>query len=194
MVIAIIMAGGKSTRLKKDIEKPLLEFKSKPLIDYVIDNLQKSRYIEEIIVATSPNTLNTKKYLSDSHTCFETPGIDYLEDLSFLLSYYEKVSKDEILFFINADLPFVSSETIDYILKQYFISEKEAMSVLVPITIFKKYGITPSYIFENLVPSGVNILSSENKVQKEEKLIISKVELALNINTIEDLNLAKKLY
>lgn len=194
MIIAILMAGGKGTRLNRDIEKPLLEFKSKPLIDNVLNNLSKSRYIDEIIIATSPNTPKTKKHVSNSNSYIETSGKGYLKDLSYLLSYFEKKSKKDVLLFINADLPLVSTKTIDYILKKYLESDKPAMSVLVPIAIFKEYGIKPSYVFENLVPSGVNILISENIVQEEEKLIIPKLELALNINTIEDLNLANELY
>ena len=58
MIISVIMAGGKGERLKSDIEKPLFPLNNKPLIDYVIENLNKSNLIEEIIVAISPNTPN----------------------------------------------------------------------------------------------------------------------------------------
>ncbi len=48
-------------------------------------------------------------------------------------------------------------------------------------------------MFNNLVPSGLNILRGINKTQNEEVLIIEKIELALNINTCEDIKLLKKL-
>jgi adenosylcobinamide-phosphate guanylyltransferase len=124
----------------------------------------------------------------------KTPGNGYLNDLSFLLSYFEIKSKENILLFINTDLPFVFPKMIDYILEKYLNNNTDAMSVLVPLSIFESYGITPSYIFDDLVPSGLNILISQNKVQNEEKLIISRIELALNINTIDDVNVANCLF
>ncbi|WP_225369680.1 hypothetical protein [Methanobrevibacter arboriphilus] len=69
-------------------------------------------------------------------------------------------------------------------------NDVDAMSVLVPISIFEEYGIKPSLVFDNLVPSGLNILLSRNEVQNEEKLIIPQIELALNINTTDDAKLA----
>jgi len=213
MIIAILMAGGKGTRLKSSIEKPLFKLKSCALIDHVLNNLSNSKYIEKIVVATSPHTPKTTEYiakkiennsnnlknLNNSHNkiieeYIETPGKGYIEDLSFLLDYFEKNSKNDLLVMINVDLPFVSSNIIDNVLEKYFKSEKIAMSVQVPIAIFNKYGIKPSYVFNNLVPSGLNILTSQNIEQVEEKLIIPKVELALNINTLDDIHLANEIF
>jgi adenosylcobinamide-phosphate guanylyltransferase len=205
MIISVLMAGGKGKRLNADVEKPLFKFKDKPLIDYVLKNLSDSKYVEKIVVATSPHTTETKNYienfLSNSNkvnksfcSLIETPGDGYLDDLSFLLSTFEEKSDKDTLVFINADLPFVSAKTIDFVLEEYMKNNRPAMSVLVPIDIFDKYGIEPSYTFENSVPSGLNILISQNKVQNEEKLIIPDVELALNINTIEDIKLANYIY
>lgn len=213
MIIAILMAGGKGTRLKSNVEKPLFKFKSKPLIEYVLDNLTKSKYIEKIIVATSPHTPKTTEYISKKiknymdnfndlsnspnkiiHESIETLGKGYLDDLSFLLDKFEKNNKNDILVMINSDLPFVSSDIIDDVLEKYFKSDKIAMSVQVPIAIFNKYGIKPSCVFNDLVPSGLNILISQNIEQIEEKLIISKVELALNINTLDDIQLSYEIF
>ena len=55
-------------------------------------------------------------------------------------------------------------------------------------------GLEYSYDFEGKVPSGLNILRSENIIQDENQLVLSKVELALNINTIPDSEIAEKLY
>jgi len=211
MIIAILMAGGKGTRLKSNVEKPLFEFKSKKLIDLVLNNLSNSKYIEEIIVATSPNTPKTTEYIvKKNKNSFnslnfnnssdkaikhvETPGKGYIEDLSFLLKKLEKNSKSDVLLIINADLPFVSSNIIDSVLEEYFKSKRIAMSVQVPLAIFNKYGMKPSYVFNNLVPSGLNILSSQNIEQVEEKLVIPKLELALNINTLDDILIANEIF
>ena len=191
------MAGGMGTRLKVPCEKPLFKLHDKPLIKYVLDNLKSSRLIDEIVIAVSPNTCETTKYLqslNDDFKILDTSGDDYLKDLSYILDYFERQSKNDILLFINADLPFISSKTIDDVLKTYMKSDKDALSVIVPVEVFESLGLDYSYEFNGCVPSGLNILRSENIVQDEMQLVLKKVELALNINTIPDSEIAKKLY
>ena len=197
MIYAILMAGGMGTRLKVPCEKPLFKLHDKPLIKYVLDNLKSSRLIDEIVIAVSPNTCETTKYLkslNDDFKILDTSGDDYLKDLSYILDYFEKQSKNDILLFINADLPFISSKTIDEVLKTYLKSDKDALSVIVPVEVFESLGLDYSYEFNGCVPSGLNILRSENIIQDEMQLVLKKVELALNINTIPDSEIAKKLY
>ena len=197
MIYAILMAGGMGTRLKVPEEKPLFKLRDKPLIKYVIDNLNASKLIDEIVIAVSPNTGKTTEYLRSLDGNFkilDTSGKDYLKDLSYILDYFEKNSKKDILLFINADLPFISTETIDYVLEHYLNSDKDALSVLVPVEVYEKLGLEYSYEFDGKVPSGLNILRSENIIQDENQLVLSKVELALNINTIPDSEIAEKLY
>ncbi len=197
MIYAILMAGGKGTRLKVPQEKPLFKLRDKPLINFVLDNLNASKLIDEIVIAVSPNTVETTEYLNDAngdYTILDTSGEDYLTDLSYILDYFEKESPDNILLFINADLPFISTETIDYVLNYYLESSKDALSVLVPVEIFKELGLDYSYEFNGNVPSGLNVLRSVNVVQDEDQLVIPKIELALNINTIPDSKVAEKLY
>ena len=197
MIYAILMAGGMGTRLKVPCEKPLFKLHDKPLIKYVLDNLKSSRLIDEIVIAVSPNTCETTKYLqslNDDFKILDTSGDDYLKDLSYILDYFERQSKNDILLFINADLPFISSKTIDDVLKTYMKSDKDALSVIVPVEVFESLGLDYSYEFNGCVPSGLNILRSENIIQDEMQLVLKKVELALNINTIPDSEIAKKLY
>ena len=191
------MAGGMGTRLKVPCEKPLFKLHDKPLIKYVIDNLKSSRLIDKIVIAVSPNTRQTTEYLrslNEDYKILDTSGDDYLKDLSYILDYFEKRSKEDILVFINADLPFISSQTIDDVITHYLNSDKDALSVLVPVEVFKDLGLEYSYDFDGKVPSGLNILRSENIIQDENQLVLAKVELALNINTIPDSEIAEKLY
>ncbi len=197
MIYAILMAGGRGTRLKVPCEKPLFKLHDKPLIKYVLDNLSESKLIDKIIIAVSPNSCETTRYLEALNSDFEildTSGDDYLTDLSYILDYFEKKSKEDILLFINADLPFISSKTVDDVLNCYLKSDKAALSVLVPVEIFEDLGLDYSYEFNGNVPSGLNILRSVNIVQDETQIVIPKVELALNINTLLDSKVAEKLY
>ena len=197
MIYAILMAGGKGTRLEVPCEKPLFKLCNKPLIKYVIDNLKESKLIDKIVIAVSHHTRETTQYLNSLDEDFQildTSGDDYLTDLSYILDYFEKKSSEDTLLFINADLPFISTETIDYVLDYYSKSSKDALSTLVPVEIFEDLGLNYSYEFNGCVPSGLNVLRSINIVQEEDQLIIPKRELALNINTLLDSKVAEKLY
>ena len=196
MIYAILMAGGMGTRLEVPEEKPLFKLHDKPLIKFVLDNLKESKLIDEIVIAVSPNTCKTTEYLKSLDGDFkimDTSGDDYLKDLSYILEYFEKRSKKDILLFINADLPFISAETIDYVIRYYLKSDKDALSVIVPVEVYDDLGLNYSYEFNGCVPSGLNILRSENIIQDENQLVLKKVELALNINTIPDSEIAEKI-
>ncbi|MGC9516482.1 MAG: TIGR00454 family protein [Methanomicrobiales archaeon] len=190
MIIAVIMAGGKGTRMDHPEEKPLIKINGKPMIDHVLDSVKNSKKIDKFIVATTKNTPDTTKYLLKSGIkIIETPGNGYVEDLSFIIS---KLEPNSILITITADLPLISTSMIDYILSEYGKCGKPAMCVAVPMEIFEKYNLKPSMVFDGIVPSGLNILRCINKIQDEEVLILSEIELALNINTCEDIKLIEK--
>lgn len=197
MIYAIVMAGGRGTRLKVNVEKPLFKLHGKPLIKHVLDNIYSSKLVEDVVIAVSPHTQETIKYLKSLNGNFQilnTSGIDYLNDLSYILTLFESKSKKDTLLFINADLPFVSGETIDFILTNYLESSKDSLSAQVPVEIFKKLDLKYSYEFNGVVPSGVNVLRSVNEIQDEDQLILPKIELALNINTLKDSIVAEKFY
>ena len=161
MIYAILMAGGMGTRLEVPCEKPLFKLCNKPLIKYVLDNLKESKLIDKIVIAVSHHTPETTQYLNSLDGDFQildTSGDSYLTDLSYILDYFEKKSDKDILLFINADLPFISTETIDYVLDYYFKSDKDALSTLVPVEIFRDLGLNYSYEFNGNVPSGLNVL------------------------------------
>ena len=84
MVTALIMAGGKGSRMDFKSEKPLIMINNKPMIQYVIDALNESKKVNDIIVATSKNTPETDKFLKEiGIKTFVTPGEDYVHDLRF---------------------------------------------------------------------------------------------------------------
>ncbi len=195
MPTALIMAGGKGTRMDLVAEKPLLKLKGMAMIDWVIHNLKNSSKIEKIVVATSPHTPLTQDHIQKrGMEIIKTPGKGYLEDLKFILSYFEAKDPCQVLFIISSDLPLVKAEIIDEIIKQYQASPLPAMCVAVPVELFQEYNLKPSLVIEGIVPSGVNILRSLNKIQDEEVFLVPKIELALNINTDHDLKILEKFW
>lgn len=74
---------------KVNVEKPLFKLHGKPLIKYVLDNIYSSKLVEDVVIAVSPHTQETIKYLKSLNGNFQilnTSGIDYLNDLSYILT------------------------------------------------------------------------------------------------------------
>lgn len=192
MAIAIIMAGGRGTRMNSIQEKPLIELRGKPLILHVLQALEESREVERILVATSSYTPQTALLMNKlGFEVVKTPGAGYIEDLAFLISRDE--FKDQIFLTVTSDLPLITGEIIDQVLEKYYKSSRPAMSVMIPVEVFREHGLEPSLVLGNLVPSGLNILRGKDNEQDEEVLVLSKIELALNINSPEDIISLEKL-
>lgn len=193
MTTALVMVGGKGTRMDLDCEKPLIEVNSKPMISYVIEALINSEYIDNILVAVSPNTPLTSKYLEKFPvTIINTSGEGYIEDLSEVLSNHDVVVENEVIMTIVSDLPFVTSSQIDDVLIHYYERKKPAMCVSVPEKLFDEYGIKPTLVYDGLVPTGVNLLLANNEEQDQSIYISENVELAFNVNTLNDLDISEK--
>jgi len=188
MVIALIMAGGKGTRMECTTEKPLIKLDGIPMIQYVIKALIGSNGVKDIIVLTSPNTPETAEFIRDKgFKVFQTPGNGYVEDLQFFISENYSSNQNQVILTITADMPLISSETIDHVISEYQTRGKHAMCIAVPLVIFQEYNLKPSIVLGDVVPSGLNILRSNNKQQDEEVLKLGKIELAVNINSCEDI-------
>jgi adenosylcobinamide-phosphate guanylyltransferase len=192
MVIAVVLAGGKGTRMRSKQEKPLLEVMGKPLIQHVVDALLSSENIEKVLVATSIHTPQTARWVKNKGlSIIDTPGRGYVEDMGFILSRPDL--NGETILTVTADLPLLTGEVVDEVLDYYQQCHKPALSVMVPVEIFHKHCLQPSMVWENLVPSGLNILRGKDTEQDEELLVLGKIEVALNINSPEDIISLKKL-
>lgn len=200
MVTAVIMAGGKGTRMGFKGEKPLISIQGKPMIQHVYEAIQSSKEVDDLVVATSKNTpLTTDFVRKSSLKVIETPGEGYVNDLGFLIEELldrnpETNKQDDILLTITADLPLVTGEIIDEVMVEYKNCGKPAMCVAVPLEFFTLYNLKPHMIMGDTVPSGLNILRRNNNQQDEEVLELRKFELALNINSPEDLISLEKYF
>lgn len=195
-VTALLMAGGRGTRMMFDEEKPLIKLGSKHLIEYVLDALMDSKRIDKIVVAVSKHTPKTASILRGVPVqVLETPGKGYVFDLQFAI----KALNLEIVLVISADLPFVVCEAIDEVIEFYEKCGKPALTVAVPEEIYRMIGIEPDYSFKlrgrDLVPIGINIIDGrkidEGRLE-EEVFIISMKEISINVNDIYSLDVAKQ--
>ena len=197
-VTALVMAGGKGTRMESGKEKPLLRVGGKSLIEYVLDALRDDKKVDEIIVAVSEYTPKTASMVKRSSVkILKTPGKDFVSDVQYII---KKLKLDTVLT-ISADLPFIRSEVIDEVVERYEQCGKPALTVMVPLDTRKKLGLYTDYTLEAngryLVPAGINMIDGKriNEAQLEEEIIvIPQEEIAVNVNRLEDLKIAKRLF
>jgi len=194
-VTALVMAGGRGTRMGTDEEKPLLKVGGKPVIEYVLNALKGAEKIEEIVVAVSKRTPKTAAIARKlSLKVFQTPGKGFCLDSGYAI----RKLKLQTALTICADLPLVTGEFVDEVITRYEQCNKPALTVMVPLEIYTKLGLSTDYVFKiggkNLVPAGINVIDGkriEEKELEEEILVIDDERVAVNVNTFEDLKVAE---
>lgn len=195
-IAALVMAGGKGTRMQIQEEKPLIRVCGKPVIEYVIAALQNAQKIDCIFVATSACTPKTAKYLNGfSVKVLDTPGKDYVSDMG----YASQNLKLGVFVAIAADLPLVTSEVVDTIVERYECCGKPALTVAVPLETKRRLGMCVEYSFKmddkDVVPVGINVIDGRKRYGDEwldqDIYLLDLDELAININTVKELQLAE---
>ena len=190
-MIGLVMAGGKGTRMDISNEKLLLEYK-KPVIFHVIDALKNSHCFSQVIVATSPNSPDTKHVLEQNRIeTLSTPGNGYVNDLNFLL---QKMSGS--VFVTSGDLPLLDEEIIQ-IMTEKFNSENVWTSFLVSKKFLNSLGLESSLLVNSdnieCTYTGISIINA-NKIKnlnsvKENYIILDDKRISFNLNTRKDYEL-----
>lgn len=192
-MIAIILAGGKSSRMTGRIgeEKALIKIggsgNQKRLIDLVVESVRESK-VEDFIMAISKNTPKTAKYCKlVGYEVVETPGKGYHEDLRCLLRRYPEFVS------VACDIAFLRSEHINAIIDAY-LSHQSRISITGAVPLDIVPNITPGYTFEHegkrLVSCGINVVtSSKNSIP----FLFDDPMLAINVNTPDDLRIARRM-
>ncbi|HUJ84850.1 MAG TPA: NTP transferase domain-containing protein [Candidatus Acidoferrales bacterium] len=198
-VPALIMAGGKGKRIGLPIEKPLLPFLGKPLLDWVAEAVSCATKVSEFYVVTSSNTPETEKHsLSMGWKVLRTDAKGYHNDLKQAAL---QANLSGPILTIPADSPAVTGKFLDKIVDQFEQCGKDFYAVFVPIPAREKLGLsvdsTDEYEGEWYAVSGVNIIDG-TKSQTEGKIetnafITEEIEVLLNINTLKDLETAEKV-
>jgi adenosylcobinamide-phosphate guanylyltransferase len=199
-ITALVMAGGKGTRMKLPQEKPLIEVNGKPVIEYVLTALKNAKKIDRIIVATTQITPKTTTHIQQHHPNIEliqTPGKDYVSDMGYTV----QTLKLGVFLAIAADLPLVKPEIIDTIIECYHQSKKPALTVAVPKATKIALGMCVDYSFveqdQELVPVGINVIDGSKRYGDEwldqAICILNHQELTVNINTTQELQIAQHL-
>ncbi len=187
------MAGGRGSRMNLPTEKLLLELQ-KPVILHVFDAMKRSGMFKQIIAATSKNSPNTASLLEKNKIkTIQTLGKGYSEDLNFILKQF-----NETFFVVSGDMPLLDAEIIQKILHSSD-SDHTWNTFVVTESFANSLGIKSEYTVtcknQNCIFTGISIVNSA-KISDFEKIsehynIIDDKRIALNLNTVKDLDLIK---
>lgn len=136
-VLCIIQARMGSERLPGKVMNIL---GNKPVVEHVINRSEASRYIDEVVLATSKESS-------------EIPMIDYLEknnyhtfrgDENNVLKRYvscEEKYHGDVLVRITGDCPFVDPAIIDHVLSYYILNDFDYVRLDVPKTMIRGFDV-----------------------------------------------------
>lgn len=205
---AVVMCGGRASRMQQQqqqgegIEKPLLKVDGVAMVERIISALASSNRFDRILAAVSPNTPKTKEFLkSKGIETIETAGEGYSKDLSRLLS---KLKPQKVII-VPGDIPLLNSQIVNEILNTVDNDhddrqeeQEPAISIVLEKGFVEGIGVKPSIVLMNqYCHSGITIFNTmivvSTKPVKERYFVMNRREIALNVNTKEELELAEKL-
>jgi adenosylcobinamide-phosphate guanylyltransferase len=198
-VPALIMAGGKGSRMGLPTEKPLLPFLGKPLIDWVAEAILDAKNISDFYVITSSNTPQTEKHCqSKGWKILHTDAKGYHNDLKQAVSLAKLTGP---VLTMPSDVPAITGAVLDRIVDEFEVCGKDFLAVFVPIKARQDLGLSISSTDEYkgvwYAVSGVNVIDGarilcEGKIETA-AIITEDTEVLLNINTTKDLEIAQNI-
>jgi adenosylcobinamide-phosphate guanylyltransferase len=192
-LIAAIMCGGRATRMQSGTEKPLLKVGNSPMAERVASALAGSRRFNRIVAVTSPNAPNTREFLeSKGIEVIETAGEGYPQDLSRVLAGL----KPEKMMVVPADVPLLDAQAVVDIVDAVSGKQEPAVSIVLEKEFVESLGVKPSVVFGKYCHSGITVFDTTRiagETVQERYVVMNRKEIALNVNTKEELELAELL-
>jgi adenosylcobinamide-phosphate guanylyltransferase len=177
------------------MEKPLLQVDGVAMVERVILALASSDRFDRIVAAVSPNTPKTNEFLkSKGIEIIETAGNGYSKDLSYVLS---KLKPQKVMT-VPGDIPLLKSQIVNEILTTIDDKQEQepAVSIMLEKGFVESIGVKPSIVLNQYCHSGITIFNTMavgTEPVEEDYLVMNRKEIALNVNTKEELELAEKL-
>jgi len=197
---ALINAGGKGTRMGlSNVEKPMQIVGGRPVISRVVEAISSAEKISRVLVSVSPNTKETRRYLEDNGVeTVATSGADFMDDLHTAF----KVMNGKFVFTSPSDLPLLKNYTVDAFIRFFDERTMESAIAVVDKETVVSTGIVPSYTISiggrEWVLSGLCIMDREKTLGdvflKESYFMTDWPDLAVNVNTQHELDLARGFY
>lgn len=162
-VLCIVQARMGSERLPGKVMK---EINGKPMISYTLNSLKKSKYIDEIILATSTQEINNPlvEYVEKNNfNVFRSDNEDnVLERYKFASDKYN----GDVIIRVTGDCPLINPIIVDHVVTKFLMYDYDYVRLDVPDTfqrgfdveVFSKEALDRVY---NKVCSEENINNSE---------------------------------
>lgn len=190
-MIALVMCGGKGSRMKSPEEKLLLKYK-KPIIEHVLSALESSKIFSKIFCVTSNNAPKTRQFVTKlGFEIVETQGRGYSEDLSEILAKFS-----EPVFVVSGDMPLLEPTIINKIVE---LADPKNIwnSVMVKKKFLTSLGTDTEFFVtikgEDYAYTGISIIDPtkihHGKSIDESFIIFDDKRIATNLNTKKDYDL-----
>lgn len=197
MINALIMAGGKGSRMGLPTEKPMLDFLGKPLLNWVIDAVLSARKISQFYIITSANTPKTEEYCIKMGWNFvHTDAKGYHDDLKQAVKNLDWMGP---ILTMPSDVPAITGQKLDQIVTAFESCGKDYLAVFVPIEKRQALGLSISSTDEYrgvwYAVSGINVINGqkalvEGKIETA-AIITEETQVVLNVNTTKDFEIAE---
>jgi adenosylcobinamide-phosphate guanylyltransferase len=169
---ALLLCGGRGTRLDADVEKPLYAVGGEPMVDRAARALADSAGVETTYAVTSPQAPETAAHVADDRglPTIETPGEGYVADLQIAMD-----AVDLPVLTVAADLPLLAGDAVDRVLREH---DAGSLTVRVPTELKRRLGcsVATDGRFEHV---GLNVVADMNS---ETTYTTYDARLAVNVN------------
>jgi GTP:adenosylcobinamide-phosphate guanylyltransferase len=182
----------------------MIKLGNKRMIEYMIENLINTKRFLKIVICSSKNTVRTKSFLLkktkrkiiDDLEFVETDGDSYSLDLISILKKFP----NDMIFVVSADLPLLSKDEINEILKSCDF-RSPCNSIIIEKEFVEGLGIKPSvsftYEYKEYCYSGIKSLTQVKYMTLEHEIqrfiVLNQKGIAVNVNEKSDLAKAKRM-
>jgi adenosylcobinamide-phosphate guanylyltransferase len=181
--------------MKHSTEKPLIKVCGEALVERVNSALANSHKFDRMVAVVSRNTPQTREFLeAKGIDVVETAGDGYSQDLAAFLAEQSPAR----VFVFPSDLPLLTAEVVSEIAG--ISQEAPAVSVILDRKFVEDIGIRPGILCtiggKDYCHSGITLFEAAVVVGRpvqEKHVVMNRIEIAVNVNTQAELDLAEKL-